>query len=962
MSQPSLKFFGAIFSLVSIIVLIPSISRAEVRRLTTDSRIVPVLGVDSDAPLFGWELSTPNVFNASQASYSIIVSSSRAKLDADEGDCWQSGVVVSNKTYGIKYEGTPLKSSTRYFWKVTVLWKGFDLQGYEIEKEEKAVGEFVTGVMTPDEWGASWITAERKNSDPLPLLYCNFNLEQHSENVQDAFLHICGLGQQIVSVNNLRVGNRTSVDPGWTNYRKSCLYTTYDVKDELSSSENCSISVLLGNGMYNVSGGRYVKFTGSFGLPKVIAKLVVRYKDGTSQTVVTDDNWKYLPSPLVFSCVYGGDDVDFSRGVISQSRLLTHGIPSAAVKTEGPGGVLRAQIQPPVVVLETLKPIAVKTLDDGRIEANFGYNFAGRPVIQCVPAKNSQLRVVLAEMEGKPWNGHYDEYSFTQPSIPSADDEVVLETARISTAKSPSNNLLQLNADERLESVFGYWGFQYVYLNGAIELQPDLTRALQSNSDKTQVVSIEANRIGADLERVGSFDSDGEWLNEIDLMIDRSVRSNIVSLMTDCPHREKLGWLEETHLMGPSILYRYDLQTLFRKICRDMTEAQLDDGMIPDIAPEYTRFVQGFFWSAEWSSAAVQLPWLLYRWYGDLQIVAEQYETMDRYVRYMASIRDDKGLVKAGLGDWFDWSPEKRHSGYSQHTPGELTATAFLCDNARIMAVFANLLGKNDDVIYYEELRRQATNDFQKEYYDSETNIVATGSQASYAFALYFDLVPRDAREAVFARLLEDIEKWNYRMSCGEVAWPFLIKTLSSFGRDDVLWKMIQRDDAPGYVHMLKKWGMKTLSETWDGPGSSMNHFMFGAIQEWFMSGVVGIRQADDSIGYSEILLRPNPMPGKINHARGEYRSILGLIVSDWQVERQSRKFVWDFVIPAGTTARLEIPVGSESASVIIEKKSAEKSLKLDPFRSDYKPARAHILPRRLVTLESGEYRIVSQL
>ena len=276
--------------------------------------------------------------------------------------------------------------------------------------------------------------------------------------------------------------------------------------------------------------------------------------------------------------------------------------------------------------------------------------------------------------------------------------------------------------------------------------------------------------------------------------------------------------------------------------------------------------------------------------------------------------------------------------------------------------MIANLLGKNDDVKYYEELRRQATNDFQKEYYDSETNIVATGSQASYAFALYFDLVPRDAREAVFARLLEDIEKWNYRMSCGEVAWPFLIKTLSSFGRDDVLWKMIQRDDAPGYVHMLKKWGMKTLSETWDGPGSSMNHFMFGAIQEWFMSGVVGIRQADDSIGYSEILLRPNPMPGKINHARGEYRSILGLIVSDWQVERQSRKFVWDFVIPAGTTARLEIPVGSESASVIIEKKSAEKSLKLDPFRSDYKPARAHILPRRLVTLESGEYRIVSQL
>ena len=268
--------------------------------------------------------------------------------------------------------------------------------------------------MTPEEWQAQWITSERDDSDPLPLLYCNFKLDQPGENVQDAFLHVCGLGCQIVSVNSLRVGDRTSIDPGWTNYRKTCLYTTFDVK-ELVGSDDCSISILLGNGMYNVPGGRYVKFTGSFGKPKAIAQLVVRYKDGSVQRVASDENWKTLPSPLVFSCVYGGDDVDFSKGVLTQNRIVAFGKPLAAKATEGPGGALRAQIQQPVVVLETLEPLEITTLEDGRIEAKFGYNFAGRPVIRCLPVEGTKVNIALAEMQGATWNGHYDEYSFEKP-------------------------------------------------------------------------------------------------------------------------------------------------------------------------------------------------------------------------------------------------------------------------------------------------------------------------------------------------------------------------------------------------------------------------------------------------------------------------------------------------------------------------------------------------------------------
>ncbi len=932
--------------------------RAEIKRLTVDARPTPTVGVDSKNPIFAWILETPGFFDAKQISYRITVAPSIDALQNPQQIVWDSGIVESPVSHGVQYQGAKLEPSRRYYWQVTAVWRGMSARGESVEKEEVGTGEFVTG-LTEGWENADWITADRDDSKPLPILFRDFELQKKNVDVEDAFLHICGLGQQLVFLNSRPLGNRTSIDPGWTNYRKTCLYVTFDVKKELLEREGTRrLAVMLGNGMYNVPGGRYVKFTGSFGLPKVIAQLVVRYKDGSTQTVSTDESWLSLSSPVTFSCVYGGDDVDFAKGVITRDRVLAPNEPQPVVKTTSPGGKLRAQIQPPVVVIETLKPIEVKTLENGVVEANFGYNFAGRPVFRCAPpAESGKVTVSLAEMEGKPWNGHYDSYAFNKDSVLNLNDAVeIMKSPEIAT----SNENLAPTPLERIGSVFGYWGFQYVYFDGAV-YQPDAEKQDKTPADKARIVEIEAERIGADLERVGSFESDGKYLNDIDLMIDRSVRSNIVSLMTDCPHREKLGWLEETHLMGPSILYRYDLHSLFRKICRDISEAQLDDGMVPDIAPEYTRFVQGFFWSAEWSAATVQLPYLLYKWYGDVEIIAQQYETMDRYVRYMAQIRDANGLVKAGLGDWYDWSPEKRHAGYSQHTPGELTATAFLCDNARIMAFFAEFLGKKEDAEFYRNLRDESIRNFQKAYYNPETGVVSTGSQAAYAFALYFGLVPEAGRAKALQNMIDNIESWNYRPSCGEVAWPFVIKTLSEFGRNDVLWKMLQREDAPGYVHMLTKWGMKTLSETWDGPGSSMNHFMFGAIQEWFSSDIVGIKQLDDSVAFNKPLLRPNPILNEISSAKGDYLSPYGKIVSEWRVS-SAKEFIWNVTVPTGVVATLEVPVIDEAAQISVQRLIGDQEFADVEVESSFKKSIGDNFSKKTINLGSGRYVIQSLL
>ena len=277
------------------------------------------------------------------------------------------------------------------------------------------------------------------------------------------------------------------------------------------------------------------------------------------------------------------------------------------------------------------------------------------------------------------------------------------------------------------------------------------------------------------------------------------------------------------------------------------------------------------------------------------------------------------------------------------------------------MELFSKIIGNEENASYYRELRDKAVRDFQAAYFNSETNVVSTGSQAAYAFALHYRLVPEDARAKVFDNLLKEIERWEYRPSCGEVAWPFLIRTLSEFGRSDILWKMLQREDAPGYVHMLTKWGMKTLSETWDGPGSSMNHFMFGAIQEWFSSDVLGIRQSDESVGFKDIVLHPCPMIGKIDKAKGFYRSTHGRIDSDWEIDSSTGRFEWRVAIPTGTKGRLEIPVADETSEVKVRRLIGNSSSQLE-LDALYEESIGDNPNRKIVTVGSGIYVVESQL
>jgi alpha-L-rhamnosidase len=885
--------------------------KPQVSELRCERRTNPV-GIDQLNPNFEWQLQSKKRATY-QSAYQVRVAS-EVKLLNETPDLWDSGRVASSQSHYISYGGKTLRSSQKYYWTAR-LWDNY---GNMTEWSEPAT--FVTGLLSANDWKARWITAKRTDKDPLPIFRKEIEL---AKPVEDAVIHICGLGQYELRMNGRRVGDR-EMDPGWTNYRKTCLYSSYDVTNILKQGDNC-IGVLLGNGMYNVPGRRYTKFKGTFGPPKLICQLHITFVDGSTQVIASDDTWRYSLGPITFTCIFGGEDYDARREQVGWDKPgFDDSTWNAAIICDGPCGELVAQYAPPIKVDKYLPAVVIKRLDDSRIEVDCDLNLSARPVLKLKGPVGSHVTVYCAEKQGEPWmhNGGHS-YTYT----------------------------LKGQGEEILRPRFTYFSFQYLYISNA-----DLPGDVTGQGERPVLLEAGSEFLTSSAIDVGNFVCSNSLFNDIDAMIERSVRSNLQSILTDCPHREKLGWLEVSHLMGPSILYHRDAHYLYRKICRDTTEAQLDNGFVPNIAPTYTSFKGAFFESPEWSSACVQLPNLLYQWYGDKLAEQQQYETMKRYTCYLADTRNELGLVKPGLGDWYDWTPEKGHVGASQLTPNELPATAFLFDNARIVTRAAKMLGKESDATEFENLSQQVRQDFIKAYYKPAEHSIATGSHASLGTALYFSLIPEEDRQQVLDNLVKEVENAQYRQSTGEVCFRMLVQALAEGGRSDVVYRMINRTDKPGYGNMLRL-GYKTLSERWDFPGSSMNHCMFGQIQEWFQNSIVGIRQAPDSIGFKHIILRPEPV-GDLTWASGHYDSMHGRIESNWRIE--NNQFQWKIAVPANTTAEVYVPAIDKKtvteSGKAIEQAEGVKFLRMEPVQ------RHASFPRAIYEVGSGTYQFRSRI
>jgi alpha-L-rhamnosidase len=826
---------------------------------------VAPLGIDAAAPALSWKIAGDGR-GLRQTAYRIQVASRPDRLAADRPDLWDSGRVESDETVGIAYAGRPLASFRRVSWRVRV----WDQNGRESAWSEPS--DWAMGILRPEEWRAVWIGAQPGENPPAAtrLLRREFSVRAR---LARADLFVCGLGFYEATLNGRRVGEDL-LAPGWTKYDKTCLYETYDVTHLLRPGAN-AVGLLLGNGFYNVSGGRYAKFKGTFGPLKAIALLRLEYADGSVDFVGSNGSWRTAPGPITFSCVYGGEDYDARRVPrgFDEPGFRDAGWSPAAVLS-GPGGVLRggAAAAPGIRAIETLPPAVVRPLRPGVEVYDLGQNVSLMPRLAVRGPAGSSVRITPAELLA-------------------ADGSV--DRGSVGGGEAYWQYTLAGTGAETYFPKFFYHGSRYLQ----VERNP-----AETGGTRPDVVSLEGVVIHASAAPAGEFACSSDLFNRIRTLVRWAQRSNLMSLITDCPHREKLGWLEQYHLNGPSLRYEWDLARLFAKTMTDMADSQLADGLVPDIAPEYTVFQSGFRDSPEWGSAFVLVPWQQYEWTGDPDLLRRHYAGMKRYVDYLATKAAD-GIVSHGLGDWYDIGPKP--PGEAQLTPKALTATAFYYADTVVLAKTAAILGRPEEARVFTTRAEAVKAAFNARFFNPASGVYASGSQASQSIALVMGLVPPGREAAVLDALVKDIRSRGGALTAGDVGFRYLLRALADGGRSDVVYDMNSRSDKPGYGFQLKA-GATSLTEAWDADrSSSQNHFMLGHIIEWFYRDVAGIGGDPEGPGFKKILIRPQPVGG-LTWARGAIETVRGRIETEWRIE--GKRFRLTVSVPPNTNAGVEWP------------------------------------------------------
>jgi alpha-L-rhamnosidase len=689
--------------------------------------------------------------------------------------------------------------------------------------------------------------------DALPVFAKQFDLALP---VAQARLYITGLGVYSATINGKRAGDAV-LEPGNTTYTDHLDYATVDVTDLLQRGPN-AIGVNVGTGIYDTLtyNARYAKFRGRIGPPKLRAQLEITYANGSQHTVVTDPSWLTTDGPTTFSNWYGGEDYDAQRlapgwdapgADLSAWTAVSKSAPPAA------GTVLTARRAPAVEIVDEMPAQKVTQPKPGIYVFDIGTNVAGWQQLKVSGPAGTKITMRPAELlhpdgtidYGSTGNPIYDDYTLRGSGV------------------------------EVWHPEFIYHGFRYIQVEG-LPSAPD--------SDAITALVLRAANDSA-----GSFTCSNDLLNGIHRIIDRATQSNMFSVLTDCPQREKLGWMEQDHLVFDTVSRNYDVAAYGWDLLQAMADAQLPNGLVPDIAPEYTVFGGGFRDDPNWGNAIVLVAWKLYRAYGDRALLETYYPNMRRYVEYLRG-KASGNLLDYGLGDW---------ATINASTPTGVTATYGYFKAVDGLASIAAVLGNQSDAAAYQSLGDAIGQAFHAKYYDAANHTYATGSQCSDALALDMGVAP----DGVLDHLVANVTSNGYHLNLGEIGLPALFDVLAAAGRNDIVYQIATQTTAPSYGAMLAR-GATSLTEFWDGTGSQ-NHFMLGAIDKWFTASLGGITQADDSVAFGDLLLAP-AFVGDLTHVAARYRTPRGIVWTEWT--RSGRSVTLDVTVPVGATATVRLP------------------------------------------------------
>ncbi len=716
--------------------------------------------------------------------------------------------------------------------------------------------------------------------------------------ISRALVRIVGLGHFQLSLNGKRVG-ASLIDQPWSEYSKTIYEQEFDITDLVRKGEN-AWGVMLGNSFWCVQkpadSMRYVKTDampdfseGRTYLLRLEARITM--KDGTEKVVASDRSWKWTDGPLISSNVYGGEDYDARRLPVGWDAPGFDDAKWKAVDiVPAPKGQVEPYHAPPITAHEQFEPAKIVSPGPGEFTYVFPQNCS------------ALLRFTVEGAAGRTIRFKPCEYMDSTGKVKF--------TYTWGTGKDIWHDYtLRGSGPEEHQILFCYVGCQYVGVTGAVP------EGYPNPGTLPVIKSLELVHVRADCPIVGTFSCSSELQNRAHAMIDWSIRSNMSYVATDCPHREKNGWLEQAWHMARAISYGYDIRRWYEKIARDIRDTQLPDGHIPTNCPNYLVGIgpHGYWNEApEWGIAGVLVPWHLYEWYGDTNALEVSYESMKKYIDYLSRGAKD-GIINSNLGDWYDYGHGKG-DGPSQWTPTTLTATAIWALGASTVARTAAVLGNSADEHVYDSLAAHVKADFQRRFYDPvRKSVLNHGScQAANSVALCAGLVPEGDRAAVLQAIVDDLERRDWQQTVGEVMQVFLVRALAEGGRGDVLHKIYSRENRGSYGYMVRQ-GLTTLPESWDarpGTGNSMNHFMLGHLVEWHYAYVAGIRQLPGSVGWRRVLIAPEP--GTIDSAAAEFKSPSGTIAVAWN--QHHGEFMMTVTVPEQIEAIAVLPNGERDS------------------------------------------------
>ncbi|MDD3108182.1 MAG: glycoside hydrolase family 78 protein [Alistipes sp.] len=828
------------------------------------------LGLDVTTPRLMWKLASLED-GASQKAYRVRVASSLAQLTAGNADVWDSKKVKSDEPMTLCTPALPLASHTRYYWSVEV----WDNHGNV--SVQNPIAEFETGKMAASDWKATWIT-DSFNCDykPTPRFRTEFTAQKP---IVSARAYICGLGYYELFLNGERVG-RHQLDPGYTDFGKRNLYVTYDVTQQVQMGQNC-VGVQLGNGWYNEQTPAVWNFHQApwRNRPRMLCELRLTYEDGTTDVVASDSSWMTATGPILFDNLY--------VGTIYDARLEQPGWSSVgydtkdwvkAQATQAPAPILEAQKMQPIIISDTLAAVSFQKINSRLYVYDMGKNFAGVSRLKVSGPRGTE--VILRYGELLDAAGRVDQRNINMHMRNTDPNESIQRDTYI----------LKGEGVEYFVPPFTYHGFQYVQVEASAPIELTLE-------------SVAGVVMHSDVEPTGNFECSNDMINKIFDICKRSYLSNLFGLPTDCPHREKNGWMADGYMVQEAGMINFDSRNIYAKWVTDMVDAQDSTGNVPGIVPTSWKWDSNWA-GALWDAAIFITPHLLYQYTGDLNVLQTIYPVAKRYLTYLQTIEQEDGTINNGLGDWLF---------YKAQTPVDFLSSCFYYWDLQLMIEMAHLTGNASEATPYMNKASQLKETINRRFFDAKTMTYSNGTQLSYALPLYIGIAPDSCKAQLAENLHRVIRENDYSLDFGFIGSLVVPDVLSDYGYAEATYRMVTKNTLPSWGYWIDSCGATSLFETWDimrnVGDASRNHPSMGAISAWMYKTLAGIRSVPDAPAFRQVEIRP-AFVKELSWVDASYNSQRGTIRSGWK--REGDLVTLTVTIPANVTAKVTLPCKAE--------------------------------------------------